>query len=147
MQLYDEARPSPCPHSVCILMGKGWKITKKWANNFRSGFVCPAQRLLHMLFLVLRKFFLTLCMTNNCSSCESGVPKCSFFYYSLSVTHGFWGPFQPETLCFPLQQCCQPDFGPLGSHGNHPQEFPGSPVVRTLCFHCRGHRFDSKSEN
>ena len=103
-----------------------------------------------MLFLVLRKFFLTLCMTNNCSSCKSGVPKCSFLYYSLSVIQGFWSgfwsPFQPETLCFPLQQCCQPYFGPLGSHGNHPQEFPGSPVVRTLCFHCRSHRFDPESE-
>ena len=23
-----------------------------------------------------------------------------------------------------------------------PMDFPGSPVVRTLCFHCRGHRFN-----
>ena len=22
------------------------------------------------------------------------------------------------------------------------RDFPGSPVVRTLCFHCRGHRFN-----
>ena len=22
------------------------------------------------------------------------------------------------------------------------REFPGGPVVRTLCFHCRGHRFE-----
>ena len=22
------------------------------------------------------------------------------------------------------------------------REFPGGPVVRTLCFQCRGHRFD-----
>ena len=27
------------------------------------------------------------------------------------------------------------------------REFPGSPVVRTLCFHCRGHRFDPWSGN
>ena len=24
----------------------------------------------------------------------------------------------------------------------HLQEFPGGPVVRTPCFHCRGHGFD-----
>ena len=27
------------------------------------------------------------------------------------------------------------------------QEFPGSPEVRALCFHCRGHRFDPWSGN
>ena len=26
-------------------------------------------------------------------------------------------------------------------------DFPGGPVVRTLCFHCRGHRFDPWSGN
>lgn len=26
-------------------------------------------------------------------------------------------------------------------------EFPGSPVLRTLCFHYRGHRFNPWSEN
>ena len=26
-------------------------------------------------------------------------------------------------------------------------EFPGGPVVRTWCFHCWGHRFDSWSQN
>ena len=27
------------------------------------------------------------------------------------------------------------------------RDFPGSQVVRTLCFHCRGHRFDPWLEN
>ena len=26
-------------------------------------------------------------------------------------------------------------------------DFPGSPVVKTPCFHCRGHRFDPWLEN
>ena len=24
----------------------------------------------------------------------------------------------------------------------HPRDFPGVPVVKTPCFHCRGHEFD-----
>ena len=28
------------------------------------------------------------------------------------------------------------------THKNHCPDFPGSPVVRTLHFYCRGHRFD-----
>ena len=41
MQLYDKDRPSPCPHSICILVGKRWKITKKWAVSGKDLFVLP----------------------------------------------------------------------------------------------------------
>ena len=27
------------------------------------------------------------------------------------------------------------------------RDFPGDSMVRTLCFHCRGHRFDPRSGN
>ena len=30
---------------------------------------------------------------------------------------------------------------------NNSGDFPGSPVVKTLCFHCTGHGFDPWSEN
>ena len=30
---------------------------------------------------------------------------------------------------------------------NFPWDFPGSPVVEILCFHCRGYRFDPWSKN
>ena len=33
------------------------------------------------------------------------------------------------------------------SFGSKPWEFPGSPVVRTLHFHCRGFVFDAQSGN
>ena len=31
---------------------------------------------------------------------------------------------------------------PVTSKKTSDWEFPGGPVVRTLCIHCRGHRFD-----
>ena len=32
-------------------------------------------------------------------------------------------------------------------NGNRLGDFPGSPVIRTLCFHCRQHGFDPWSGN
>ena len=36
---------------------------------------------------------------------------------------------------------------PLEKGMAHAREFPGSPMVRTLCFHCRKHRFYPWSGN
>ena len=38
-------------------------------------------------------------------------------------------------------------FGDLSTQVLLPRELPGGPVVRTLCFHCRGHGFDPWSRN
>ena len=45
----------------------------------------------------------------------------------------FWATRHP---CSPLAQ------HPTRCQDIQPWEFPGCPVVRTLPFHCRGHRFD-----
>ena len=33
------------------------------------------------------------------------------------------------------------------AHEGSLSDFPGGPVVKTLCFHCRGHKFDPWSRN
>ena len=46
-------------------------------------------------------------------------------------------PVEPLPLMFAFKKPCNKDF----------PDFPGSPIVGTLCFHCRGLRLNPRLEN